>query len=184
MSVLPPWQSLTVSQADLSLLFTNSSPFSFSQSLLLMPPVGADSKPVLHATFGPYSVTQVHFQYSNIIHFNLYWNWNKYLSTTYLPLFFFFLQLVSETLALFSLPIVAYLLSKTIKQKWEPERGEGFTVRVLFHLKGDSNRGKCVILHAFKQTEEQKASCIAQVLPKMQGKFYTQFLANKCLQIK
>ncbi|XP_053477421.1 transmembrane protein 132A [Ictalurus furcatus] len=127
-SVLPPWHSLNVSQADLSLLFTNSSPFSFTQSLLLMPPVGTDSKPVLHASFGPYSVT----------------------------------QLVSEPLAPFSVPPVAYLLSKTVEQKWEAERGEGFTVRVLFHMKGDSSRRTCMSLHAFKQTEEQKASCIAQ----------------------
>ncbi|KAB5581451.1 hypothetical protein PHYPO_G00175910 [Pangasianodon hypophthalmus] len=100
----------------------------FTQSLLLMPPVGTDSKPVLHATFGPYSVT----------------------------------QLVSEPLAPLSVPLVAYLLSKTVEQKWEAERGEGFTVRVLFHMKGDSSRRTCVTLHAFKQTEEQKASCIAQ----------------------
>ncbi|KAK2852380.1 hypothetical protein Q7C36_007581 [Tachysurus vachellii] len=127
-SVLPPWHSLTVSQAELSLLFTNSSPFSFTKSLLLMPHAGTDSKPVLHATFGSYSVT----------------------------------QLVSEPLAQFSVPIVAYLLSETVDQKWDDEGREGFTVRVLFHMKGDSSKRTCVTLHAFKHTEEHKASCISQ----------------------
>ncbi|XP_046725567.1 transmembrane protein 132C isoform X2 [Silurus meridionalis] len=101
-SVLPPWHSLNVSQGDLSLIFTNSSPFSYTQSMLLIPPVGTDSKPVLHATFGPYSVT----------------------------------QLVSDPLASFSVPLVAYLLSKETEQTWDSERGEDFTIRVLFHMKG------------------------------------------------
>lgn len=100
------------------------------------------------------------------------------MSATHFPLFFLF-QLVSEPLAPFSVPPVAYLLSKTIEQKWEAKQGEVFTVRVLFHMKGDSSRRTCATLHAFKQTEEQKASCIAQVLPKMQGKLYTKFLVYK-----
>ncbi|KAM9477004.1 transmembrane protein 132C [Clarias gariepinus] len=127
-SVLPPWHSVIVSESELSHLFTNSSPFSFTQSLLLVPPVGTDSKPVLHATFGSYSVT----------------------------------QLVSEALGLTSVPPAAYLLSKSVEQNWGPEQGECFTVRVLFYMKGDLSRRTCVTLHAFKQTEEQKASCIPQ----------------------
>ncbi|XP_072533197.1 transmembrane protein 132C [Salminus brasiliensis] len=127
-TVSPPWHSLPLSQADLGLLFTNSSPFSFTQSLLLMPPLGAASKPGLRAAFGPYSVT----------------------------------QLVSEPIAPLSAPLVAYLLSKTVVREREAGRGERLKVRVLFHMRGDTNRGTCVILHAFKQTEEQKASCITQ----------------------
>ncbi|KAI4884915.1 hypothetical protein NFI96_013210 [Prochilodus magdalenae] len=127
-AVSPPWHSLPLSQADLGLLFTNSSPFSFTQSLLLMPPLGAGSKPGLRATFGPYSVT----------------------------------QLVSEPIAPLSAPLVAYLLSKTVVREWEAEGVERLRVRVLFHMRGDTNRGTCVTLHAFRRTEEQKASCITQ----------------------
>lgn len=53
------WQSLPLSQADLGLLFTNSSPFSSTQSLLLIPLSGTASKPLLHAAFGSYTITQV-----------------------------------------------------------------------------------------------------------------------------
>lgn len=60
--------------------------------------------------------------------------------------------------------LTASLLSKTIVKEIEGERGERFEVRVLFHMRGDVNRGTCVTLHAFKQTEEQKAFCITQVL--------------------
>ncbi|XP_066534381.1 transmembrane protein 132C [Hoplias malabaricus] len=127
-TVSPPWHSLPLSQADLGLLFTNSSPFSFTQSLLLIHPLGASSKPGLRAAFGPYSVT----------------------------------QLVSEPIVPLSAPLVAYLLSKSVVREWESERGERLKIRVLFHMRGDANRGTCVTLHAFKQTEEQKASCITQ----------------------
>ncbi|KAL7877040.1 hypothetical protein SRHO_G00036830 [Serrasalmus rhombeus] len=115
-------------KGDLGLLFTNSSPFSFTQSLLLMPPLGAASKPGLRAAFGPYSVT----------------------------------QLVSKPIAPLFTPLVAYLLSKTVVREWEAEGVERLKVRVLFHMRGDANIGTCVTLHAFKQTEEQKASCITQ----------------------
>lgn len=60
--------------------------------------------------------------------------------------------------------LTASLLSKTIVKEMEGDRGERFEVRVLFHMRGDVNRGTCITLHAFKQTEEQKASCITQVL--------------------
>ncbi|XP_049336953.1 transmembrane protein 132C isoform X2 [Astyanax mexicanus] len=71
-------------------------------------------------------------------------------------------QLVSEPIAPLTAPLVAYLLSKTVVCEHEADRGERLKVRVLFHMRGDANRGTCVTLHAFKQTEEQKASCITQ----------------------
>ncbi|XP_062851416.1 transmembrane protein 132A [Trichomycterus rosablanca] len=127
-SVPPPWRSLPVSQADLGPLFTNSSPFSFTQCLLLMPPVGHDSRPVLRATLGPYSVT----------------------------------QLVSEAIAPLSAPLVAVLLSKTMVRERESKQEARAKVRVLFYIRGDTRSGRCVTLHAFKQTEEHKSSCITQ----------------------
>ncbi|XDV15349.1 hypothetical protein PO909_015462 [Leuciscus waleckii] len=127
-TVPSPWQSLPLSQADLGLLFTNSSPFSSTQSLLLMPPSGTASKPLLRATFGSYTITQV----------------------------------MTEDIPPLTPSLTASLLSKTIVKEIEGERGERFEVRVLFHMRGDVNRGTCVTLHAFKQTEEQKASCITQ----------------------
>ncbi|XP_043095223.1 transmembrane protein 132C [Puntigrus tetrazona] len=126
-TVPSPWQSLPLSQADLGLLFTNSSPFTSTQSLLLMPPSGTASKPLLRATFGSYTITQV----------------------------------MSEPVPPLTPSLTASLLSKTIVKE-EGDRGERFKVRVLFHMRGDANRGTCVTLHAFKQTEEQKASCITQ----------------------
>lgn len=60
MSVIPPsWQVLPLSQAELGPLFSNSSPFSFSQSLFMASPPGRAPTPGLQASFGPYSVTQV-----------------------------------------------------------------------------------------------------------------------------
>ncbi|KAK2909067.1 hypothetical protein Q8A67_004904 [Cirrhinus molitorella] len=127
-TVPSPWQSLPLSQADLGLLFTNSSPFTSTQSLLLMPPSGTASKPLLRATFGSYTITQV----------------------------------MSEPIPPLTPSLTASLLSKTIVKEMEGDRGEQYKVRVLFHMRGDVNRGTCATLHAFKQTEEQKASCITQ----------------------
>lgn len=60
MSVSPAaWSFLPVSPAELGPLFSNSSPFSFSQSLFMLPPPGAGPRPSITASFGPYSVTQV-----------------------------------------------------------------------------------------------------------------------------
>nr|XP_023991135.1 transmembrane protein 132A-like [Salvelinus alpinus] len=56
--VPPPWHALPLSQADLGPLFSNSSPFAFTQSLLMVPPAGAVSKAGVRASFGPYSVSQ------------------------------------------------------------------------------------------------------------------------------
>ncbi|RXN20018.1 transmembrane protein 132C-like [Labeo rohita] len=114
--------------ADLGFLFTNSSPFTFTQSLLLMPPSGTASKPLLRATFGSYTITQV----------------------------------MSEPIPPLTPSLTASLLSKTIVKEIEGDREERYKVRVLFHMRGDVNRGTCATLHAFKQTEEQKASCITQ----------------------
>ncbi|KAI1887833.1 hypothetical protein AGOR_G00194510 [Albula goreensis] len=57
-TVPSPWDSLPLSQSDLGLLFSNATPFSCSQSLLVVPPAGARSSPGVQASFGPYSVTQ------------------------------------------------------------------------------------------------------------------------------
>lgn len=57
--VPPPWHALPLLQADLGSLFSNSSPFAFSQSLLMVPPAGEASKAGVRASFGPYSVSQV-----------------------------------------------------------------------------------------------------------------------------
>ncbi|XP_073699184.1 transmembrane protein 132C [Garra rufa] len=127
-TVPSPWQSLPLSQADLGLLFTNSSPFTSTQSLLLMPPSGTASKPLLRASFGSYTITQV----------------------------------MSEPIPPLTPSLTASLLSKTVVKEMEGDRGERYKVRVLFHMRGDVNRGTCATLHAFKQTEEQKASCITQ----------------------
>ncbi len=71
---------------------------------------------------------------------------------------------MSEPIPPLTPSLTASLLSKTIVKEKEVDREEQFKVRVLFHMRGDANRGTCVTLHAFKQTEEQKASCITQVL--------------------
>ncbi|XP_034544306.1 transmembrane protein 132A [Notolabrus celidotus] len=128
MSVVPPlWQFLPLSQVELGPLFSNSSPFSSSQSLFMLSPPGQAPRPGLQASFGPYSVT----------------------------------QLISEPVI--SSPLSASLLSEHVQR----EKGEGgqevFRVRALFHRWGDTSiQGTCVTLHAFKETEEHKASCITQ----------------------
>ncbi|XP_062408355.1 transmembrane protein 132C [Sardina pilchardus] len=127
-SVPPPWSALSLSQADLGVIFSNSSPFSHSQPLLLMPPPRTSSKAGVRASFGPYSVTQL-------------------VSTPVLPL---------------SPPLSASLLTKTVMRAKEGEKGKRSEVRVLFHMRGDVSKGTCITLHAFKETEEQKASCITQ----------------------
>ncbi|KAJ0050865.1 hypothetical protein NL108_009234, partial [Boleophthalmus pectinirostris] len=55
----------------------------------------------------------------------------------------------------------ASLLSEHV-QKEEDEQGQDqFRVRVLFHQSPGSS-GTCVSLHAFRETEERKASCVTQ----------------------
>ncbi|XP_029364014.1 transmembrane protein 132A [Echeneis naucrates] len=55
----PPWQFLPLSQGELGPLFSNSSPFSFSQSLFVVPPGGWGPRPAIQASFGPHSATQL-----------------------------------------------------------------------------------------------------------------------------
>ncbi|XP_064193752.1 transmembrane protein 132C-like [Anguilla rostrata] len=126
-SVPPPWRALPLSQPDLGLLFSNSSPFSCSQSLLVVPPAGASSRPGVQASFGPYFISQP----------------------------------IPSSLPL-SPPLTASLLSKAVERERGGERGPKFRVRVLFHWRGAASRGCCVTLHAFKETEEQRASCSTQ----------------------
>lgn len=76
----------------------------------------------------------------------------------------FLLKVMSEPIPPLTPSLTASLLSKTIVKEKQADREEQFKVRVLFHMRGDANSGSCVTLHAFKQTEEQKASCITQVL--------------------
>lgn len=60
MAVIPQsWRFLPLTQAELGPLFSNSSPFSFSQSLFIVPPHHHSPPASLRASFGPYSVTQV-----------------------------------------------------------------------------------------------------------------------------
>ncbi|XP_059187046.1 transmembrane protein 132D [Centropristis striata] len=129
--VSAPWQflPLSVSQAELGPLFSNSSPFSFSKSLFMVPPPGQAPRPGLQASFGPYSVT----------------------------------QLISEPALPLSGLLSATLLSKHVERERDKGRKRRFQVRTLFHKHGDtSTRGTCITLHAFKETEEHKASCITQ----------------------
>nr|XP_046183462.1 transmembrane protein 132A-like isoform X2 [Oncorhynchus gorbuscha] len=126
--VPPPWHSLPLLQADLGSLFSNSSPFAFSQSLLMLPPAGEVSKAGVRASFGPYSVS----------------------------------QLVSGPILPLSPPLSAALLSKHVERERDEGGKERYRVRVLFHVRGDTSRGSCITLHAFKETGEQKASCVTQ----------------------
>ncbi|KAL4640608.1 transmembrane protein 132A-like [Arapaima gigas] len=58
-SVAPPWHYLPLSQGDLGHVFSNSSPFALSQSLLMMAPARGPSKAGFRASFGHYTVTQL-----------------------------------------------------------------------------------------------------------------------------
>ncbi|KAA8594442.1 hypothetical protein FQN60_011577, partial [Etheostoma spectabile] len=125
----PPWHFLPVSQAELGPLFSNSSPFSFSQSLFMVPRPGQATRPHLHAAFGPHSVT----------------------------------QLVSEPVLPLSSLLSASLLSEHVERDKDKGKKTRFRVRTLFHRRGQtSTHGTCITLHAFRQTEEHKASCLTQ----------------------
>lgn len=83
---------------------------------------------------------------------------------TSFTLLFLFPQLISEPV----LPLAPILSASLLSEHVERERDEGgqerFMVRTLFHKRGDTSaRGTCVTLHAFKETEEHKVSCITQV---------------------
>ncbi|KAK5866697.1 hypothetical protein PBY51_020866 [Eleginops maclovinus] len=130
MSIIPPpWHLLPLSQVELGPLFSNSSPFSFSQSMLMVAPPGQAPRPGLQASFGPYSVTQ-------------------HISEPILPL---------------SPPLSAFLLSEHVERVRDNGSRESFRVRTLFHKQSDTRaRRTCFTLHAFKDTEEHKASCLPQ----------------------
>ncbi|CAL8355226.1 unnamed protein product [Boreogadus saida] len=132
-SVAPsPWRYLALSQAELGPLFSNSSPFSYSQSLLMVPSPGHTSKPLLRASFGPYSVT----------------------------------EMVSERLPPLSPPLWASLLSEGVELGPGGHGGAGsYKVRVLFQVRGVGwAPGSCLTLHAFRETQEHRASCLTQSL--------------------
>ncbi|XP_068178439.1 transmembrane protein 132C [Antennarius striatus] len=130
MSVIPtPWQYLPVIQAELGPLFSNSSPFSFSQSLFIVPMHSKASRIGLQASFGPYSVT----------------------------------QLLSEAGLQLSPYLSASLLSEHVQRERDKKGRKRFKVRTLFHKQGDtSTQRTCITLHAFKETEEHKASCMTE----------------------
>ncbi|XP_069386369.1 transmembrane protein 132C [Paralichthys olivaceus] len=72
-------------------------------------------------------------------------------------------QLISEAVLPLSPPLSASLLSEHVERGRDEEGQERFRVRTLFHKWGDtSTRRTCITLHAFKDTEEHKASCITQ----------------------
>ncbi|XP_051801357.1 transmembrane protein 132D [Acanthochromis polyacanthus] len=129
-SVIPPlWQVFPLSQVELGPLFSNSSPFSFSQSIFMLPPPSLAPTPDLQASFGPYSVS----------------------------------ELISAPVLPPSLLVSASLLSENVERGWDEEGQERFRVRALFHKRGNvSTQRSCITLHAFKDTEEHRASCISQ----------------------
>ncbi len=73
-------------------------------------------------------------------------------------------QLISEPVLPLSSRLSASLLSEHVERERDEGGQETFKVRTLFHRRGDSStRGTCITLHAFKETEEHKASCMTQV---------------------
>ncbi|KAL6109995.1 uncharacterized protein ACO6RY_19168 [Pungitius sinensis] len=70
-------------------------------------------------------------------------------------------QLLSEPLLPLSPLLSASLLSEHVESERDKSGHARFRVRTLFHKQGENNtQGTCVTLHAFKETEEHKASCI------------------------
>ncbi|XP_069544461.1 transmembrane protein 132D [Brachyistius frenatus] len=136
MSVVPPpWRFLPLSQADLDPLFSNSSPFTSSQNIFMLPPLGWAPPPGLQASFGPYSVTQL-------------------ISEPVLP--------VSSPSSRLSPTLSASLFSHYVERERDGGGQERFRVRALFHRRGDLRTRTCISLHAFRETEEQRASCVVQ----------------------
>ncbi|KAM8841763.1 transmembrane protein 132C [Synchiropus picturatus] len=131
LSVVPPsWHFLPLSQSDVSPLFSNSSPFSSSQSLFMLNPAGQNFRAALQASFGPHSDT----------------------------------QLLPEPAPAPAPALSASLLSEHLSREVDERGQETFKVRALFHKRGQSgSRGTCATLHAFKETEEKKVSCVTQL---------------------
>ncbi|XP_044041555.1 transmembrane protein 132D isoform X3 [Siniperca chuatsi] len=70
---------------------------------------------------------------------------------------------MSEPVLPLSPLVSASLLSEHVERERDEGGQERFRVRMLFHKRGDtSTRGTCITLHAFKETEEHKVSCITQ----------------------
>lgn len=160
MSVTPPsWQFLPLSQAELGPLFSNFSPFAFSQSMFMLPPTGWATKPGLRASFGPHSVTQVSRGEKMIRDGDVTENPHRFICIFFHP------QLLSESVLPASPPLSASLLSESVEIERDKRGQERFRVRVLFHKRGNisSDLRTCITLLAFKETEEHKASCITQV---------------------
>lgn len=155
MAVVPQGRRfLPLSQAELGPLFSNSSPFSFSQSLFMVPPHPRSAPASLQASFGPYSATQVRGRKTRDV-------WTASIRPAELGSFS---QLVPEPGLPVSRLLSASLLSEHVEQERDAKGRERFSVRVLFHKWGDSRFGRtCVTLHAFKETEERRASCMTQV---------------------
>lgn len=75
-----------------------------------------------------------------------------------------FPQLISEPVLPLSPLLSASLLSEHVERERDERGWERFRVRALFHKRGDTSPGStCITLHAFKETEEHKASCMTQV---------------------
>ncbi|XP_041822726.1 transmembrane protein 132C isoform X2 [Chelmon rostratus] len=72
-------------------------------------------------------------------------------------------QLISEPVLPLSPLLSASLISEHVERERDERGQERFSVRTLFHKQvNTSTRGTCITLHAFKETEEHKASCMTQ----------------------
>lgn len=65
-------------------------------------------------------------------------------------------------------PLAAALLSEHVESKVDEQGRRRFQVRALFNKQGGGaghggGRGTCVTLHAFRETEERRASCLTEV---------------------
>lgn len=88
------------------------------------------------------------------------------LKLSYIPVCFSS-QLISEPVLPPSRLLSASLLSEHVERERDVKGRERFRVRVLFHKWGDTRfRRTCITLHAFKETEEHRASCMTQVRPR------------------
>lgn len=77
---------------------------------------------------------------------------------------YFFPQQIPKAVLPLSPTLSTYLLSEYVQREMGEDGQQRFRLRMLFHQMGDSSTQRtCVTLHAFRETEEQKASCITQV---------------------
>ncbi|CAL8329182.1 unnamed protein product [Merluccius merluccius] len=74
-------------------------------------------------------------------------------------------KMISEHLPPLSPPLWASLLSEGAELGSGGRGGaESYQVRVLFQVRGErGSQGTCLTLHAFRETQEHKASCVTQV---------------------